>query len=57
MRLERKMDCVKEIQQEESNIMYASVEAANDVMAASLVDESMDGIEVRVFVMFTDNIN
>lgn len=54
MRLERKMDCVKEIQQEESNIMYSSVEAANDVMAASLVDESMDGIEERVFVMFTD---
>ena len=53
MRLERKMDCVKEIQQEGSNIMYASVEAANDVMAASLVDESMDGIEVSVFVMFT----
>ena len=47
------MDCVKEMQQEESTIMYASVEAANDVMAASLVDESMDGIEVSVLVMFT----
>lgn len=47
------MDCVKGIQQEESTIMYASVDAANDVMAASLVDESMDGIEVSVFVMFT----
>lgn len=56
MRLERKMDCVKEIQQEESNIMYASIaiEAANDLMAASLVDER---IEVRLFIMFTDNIN
>lgn len=41
------------MQQEESTIMYASVEAANDVMAASLVDESMDGIEVSVLVMFT----